>query len=292
MRALVTGAAGFIGRHMVAALQARGDDVTTLDVAGSPAVDVRDFCRSDDTRYGLVVHCAAVVGGRRMIEGQPLAVAGNLAIDADVFRWALRTRPDHLVYYSSSAAYPVRLQAGTPYLLRETDIDLRGAFGLPDQTYGWAKLTGEVLAQHARAEGLRVHVLRPFSGYGTDQDPSYPFRAFIDRARSRQDPFTVWGDGSAVRDWVHVSDVVSATLAAVDQGHQGPLNVCTGRPVDFTALATLVTAAAGYSPALRYVHTAPSGVRYRAGDPAELHRVYTPRVSLEDGIARALADRP
>lgn len=289
MKALVTGATGFVGRHMVAALRERGDDVTTVDIAGQPAVDVRDFCRADDTRYDLVVHLAAVVGGRQMIEGQPLGVAVNLALDAEVFAWAARTRPGRLVYFSSSAAYPVALQSGTAHRLRETDIDLTGgALGMPDQTYGWAKLSGELLAAHARAAGLRVTVLRPFSGYGSDQAPSYPFRAFIDRARGKEDPYAVWGNGSQVRDWIHVSDVVSAALAAAEQDHPGPLNVCTGRPTTFTELAALVTAAAGYTPAVRYVPTAPSGVRYRVGDPTELHRVYTPRVPLEDGIARAL----
>jgi nucleoside-diphosphate-sugar epimerase len=107
----------------------------------------------------------------------------------------------------------------------------------PDQTYGWAKLTGEMLAEHARAAGVAVHVLRPFSGYGEDQGTEYPFGAFIERARKREDPFVIWGDGRQVRDWVHIDDVIGATLAVVEADYQEPVNVCTGRGVSMAELA-------------------------------------------------------
>lgn len=289
MKVLITGASGFVGRHFVRALD--GHDLTMVDVV--TGTDARDFFRLNYTRFDLVIHLAAVVGGRAQIEGAPLSLAVDLAIDADMFTWALRTRPRRVVYFSSSAAYPIDLQndLAHPHALREPDLKLSGNIGNPDMTYGWAKLTGEQLAQHAENEGLRVHVLRPFSGYGEDQDLAYPFPAFIRRAATRQDPFTIWGDGDQVRDWIHIDDIVNATLTAVEEDVPGPVNLCTGRDTSFNELARLVCEQAGYEPTLKHVLDAPQGVAYRVGDPAKLNTVYTPKVALEDGIARALAAR-
>jgi nucleoside-diphosphate-sugar epimerase len=289
VRALVTGHRGFVGRHMSAALERAGYAVTGIDLVDG--IDARDVFRFDDTHFDLVVHLAAVVGGRATIEGAPLRLAVDLAIDAELFGWALRTRPGRIVYYSSSAAYPTALQDPIGQAvgrLREDDINL-AAIATPDLTYGWAKLTGEMLAAHAEAEGLRVHVLRPFSGYAGDQDECYPFPAFIARAARRADPFEVWGTGEQVRDFIHIDDVVAGTLAAIAADVPGPVNLCTGRGVSFNELAALVTTAAGYTPRVQHRLDAPVGVAYRVGDPTKLHTVYTPRITLEEGIARALS---
>lgn len=289
--ALVTGSAGFVGRHMCAALEAAGWHVTGFDLTAGRywCGDVREAFSQVDNRFDLVVHAAAHVGGRVDIDSRPTYVgAVNLQLDGAMFEWALRTRPERVVYLSSSAAYPVRLQAGSPdWRLRECDIDVRFP-SLPDATYGWVKLTGERLAVEAEAEGLRMHVFRPFSGYGTDQSTDYPFPALIGRARRREDPFAVWGDGRQVRDWIHIDDVTAAVLAAVEQDVPGPTNLCTGRPTSFFELADLVTKEAGYRPEVTPVG-GPAGVHYRVGDPTKMLGFYEPRVSLEEGIRRALS---
>jgi Nucleoside-diphosphate-sugar epimerases len=287
MRVLLTGHRGFVGRHLHAALDARGDDVTAVDLIDGH--DALDLFRFDQRPYDLAIHCAAVVGGRASIDGSPLGVATNLALDSWYFRWLIRTGTPRAVYFSSSAAYPVELQQpGEIHRLVETDIDYERP-GRPDATYGLAKLTGEQLARYAEAEGCRVHILRPFSGYGEDQDETYPFPAFIRRARERQDPFEIWGDGSSTRDWVHIDDLVGATLAAVDQDATGPINLGWGRATSFDELAGLVTTVAGYRPELKHLVGAPQGVHHRVCDPKRMLDVYQPRVSLEEGIARALA---
>lgn len=304
MRALVTGAAGFVGRHMTAALTAAGHDVDSIDlepmaVDFDPAGphrehvigDVREFFYCDTTRYDLVVHLAAVVGGRRQIEGQPLSLAVDLAIDADLFGWTMRTRPGKTVYFSSSAAYPTIMQGpGSRIALREDHIDL-DMIQTPDAVYGWAKLTGEILARHARDAGLDVLVVRPFSGYGEDQALDYPFPAFIDRAQRQLNPFDVWGDGRQVRDLIHIDDVCAAVLAAVEQDIDGPVNLGTGQATSFNDLADIVTAAAGYSPSIRHLPAEPVGVQYRVADPSRMLSFYTPTVTLEDGVRRALHAR-
>lgn len=286
---LLTGSSGFVGRHFMQKLD--GNDITKIDIVDSNPMDARDFFRNDNTHYDLVIHLAAVVGGRAKIEGAPLSVAVDLAIDSEAFQWALRTKPDHFVYYSSSAAYPVYLQTGQfPYHWRklvESDIDLSGV-ETPDLTYGWSKLTGEMLASYAEKEGLRVHVFRPFSGYGEDQDLDYPFPSFIARAKRKDDPFEIWGNGAQTRDWIHIDDVVDATLEAIEQDIHGPVNLCSGMPVDFNNLAELVTKAAGYKAKLDHKLSAPKGVQFRVGDPTKMNTFYVPKVSLEEGIQRGL----
>lgn len=286
MRVLLTGARGFVGRHLHAALDARGWDVTGIDLVDGH--DALDFFRTNDTRYELAIHCAAIVGGRASIDGSPLGVATNLALDAWYFRWLVKTGTPRAVYYSSSAAYPVELQQPGPVRrLTETDIDLDNP-RLPDATYGLAKVTGERLARYAEAEGCRVHVLRPMSGYGTDQADCYPFPAFIARALRQDDPFEIWGDGGSTRDWIHIDDLVGATLAAVDQDVTGPINLGTGRATSFDELAHLVTREHGYLPALKHRLAAPQGVYHRVADPTRMRAFYRPTVSLEAGISRAL----
>ena len=205
-----------------------------------------------------------------------------------MFQWALRTRPDRTVYYSSSAAYPTAYQTHTmKYTLNESHINLDSIMS-PDLTYGWAKLTGETLAKYASNEGLRVHVFRPFSGYGEDQDLDYPFPSFIARGKRKDNPFEIWGTGEQVRDFIHIEDVVSATLEAVNQDIQGPVNLGCGRATSFNELAKLVSTEAGYTPEIKHILGAPEGVSYRVCDPSKLLTFYTPKISLEEGIRRAI----
>ena len=295
-KALVTGHEGFAGRHFRRALDAAGWTTYGIDLtaeAGWEQGDARELFLRDTTYFDLVVHCAAVVGGRATIDGAPLALASNLELDVCLFQWALRTRPGRVIYVSSSAAYPNWMQTiERSEKMQERFIDPalgRNMFGVPDQLYGWAKLTGENLAHRARQEGLAVTVIRPFSGYGEDQDPSYPFAAFASRARHRVAPFPVWGNPDQCRDFIHIDDITVATLLMLSEGIDGPVNLGTGRAVSMAQLAQMFCAAAGYDPELSIVKDAPMGVEYRVADVTRLHEFYTPKVTLEEGIRRALA---
>ena len=265
-QALVTGSAGFVGQHFVRYLHEDGWKVHAIDV--KTGHDALDFFanRYDPFSYDLVVHCAANVGGRRVIEHTPFAQAHNLELDVALFRWARRTRPGRILYFSSSAAYPVSLQhASIRHSLEEKDIDLDGGpnFGKPDQLYGWSKLTGELLAAQARDDGLAVTVVRPFSGYGEDQEDCYPFPAFIDRALRREDPFLIWGDGTQVRDFIHIDDIVGACMALYQADENGPVNLGYGQGHSMNELALRICATAGYEPQFEHSSLDPVGMQYR-----------------------------
>lgn len=285
---------------MMAELERRGWETLGSDlVTGSDALGVfRDFTM---LHFDLVVHAAASSPHRAAIDGEPQHFARNLQLDAAMFDWAVRSGQGRVLYLSSSAAYPIRLQtqewlnAYGPRPLGEHLINLhqwsKTGDWSPDAVYGWAKLTGEMLAKQARAAGLPVTVVRPFSGYGEDQSENFPFRALVERARRREDPFVVWGDGNQVRDWIHISDVIAGMLAVAESGTEEPVNLCTGVGWSMAELAHLACDQADHRPKFQYLADKPAGVAYRVGDPERFHQYYKPQVSLAEGVARALAGK-
>ena len=292
MRALITGHRGFIGRHITHALHKAGYATTGIDTVNEH-MDVRKlalYSQEIDERYDLVVHAAALVDGRETIDHKAaLLGAYNLQLDGALFEWALRARPGRIVYFSSSAVYPIALQ-NPPYGPAPLVEERFGCgWSPPDQTYGWVKLTGETIAAEVRAAGIPVTVVRPFSGYGEDQDACYPFPAMITRAARRDTPFTVWGDGKQVRDFVHVDDICGAVLALIDAEVDGPVNIGTGLPTSMDDLARECMRQVGYTTQIRHRDDKPSGVRFRVADTRKLRQFYEPKVSLEEGVRRALA---
>jgi nucleoside-diphosphate-sugar epimerase len=294
MKVLITGSAGFVGRHLQAACEARGDEVLAFDIKDDGGNALR-FFREDrgKTRLDLVLHCAAYVRGRNGIDGRPAHLhTYNTMLDASMFNWALRAHPGRVVYFSSSAAYPSWMQSSHEAAvapLGESLIDL-DALQPPETSYGRVKLHGEQMAVDVRAAGVPVTVLRPFSGYGADQSLDYPFPSLIARARARENPITVWGSGDQVRDWIHIDDIVAATLKAADEGVDGPVNLCTGIGTPFLGLAIMIGTLAGYGDEVNVAcdTTKPAGVGYRVGDTTRLWEFYRPQVHLAEGIQRAL----
>lgn len=318
-KVLITGGAGFVGRHFCRRFLEAGDEVHVVDPValhtggiapedGWPLFEPRDFsgfrfvrqdCRqwfkeSGEGGFDYVLHLAAMVGGRLMIENHPLAVADDLSIDAEFWQWAKATQPAKSLYFSSSAAYPVKLQRREDYvLLREDMISFADDIGMPDMTYGWAKLTGEYLARLAfEKHGLRSVVYRPFSGYGEDQDMSYPFPSICKRALDNKGApsIHVWGSGLQMRDFIHIEDCVDGVLATMDKIDDGAaVNLSTGRYTSFIELARMAARAAGYDPEVTGMSDKPEGVFARGGDTS-LQRAmgFTPRISLEDGVRLAL----
>jgi nucleoside-diphosphate-sugar epimerase len=284
MRILITGHKGFVGGYFMRKYAQH--DIVGIDL--KEGNDCRDFFKTDNSYFDMVIHLAAIVGGRMTIEGNPLSVATDLSIDAEMFNWAMRTRPGRVVYFSSSAAYPTKFQTGSnPSRLSEQMLDLY-AVSNPDLTYGWAKLTGEYLARFAQEAGIRTHIFRPFSGYGTDQDLDYPFPSYIARASRRDDPFDIWGDGHQVRDFIHMQDVVDGVDKAIELDIPGPVNLGSGEATSFRKLAAQVCEIEGYYPRYNYIETAPVGVTYRVANPTKMFSFYKPKISLEDGISMAL----
>ncbi|MGD1101088.1 MAG: NAD-dependent epimerase/dehydratase family protein [Terriglobia bacterium] len=261
--------------------------------------DLRDFLRSyldrphDGSlpRFGDVIHLASIVGGRSMIDGDPLLVATDLSIDAEMFCWARVVKPDRVLYASSSAAYPIRLQGTVGSVaLREEEIRFESELGVPDMTYGWSKLTGEYLARIAsRHYGLHVACVRPFSGYGEDQEPVYPVPAIAQRVARKEDPLVVWGTGQQARDFIHIDDCVEFMFLVLDRVSDGSgVNIGSGVLATFLEVARLLSDIAGYAPSVKPLLDKPVGVQNRYADirlmREEFH--WSPRIPLREGLQR------
>lgn len=319
-RMLITGGAGFVGRHFTRALLEQGHDVVVVDSVvpgtggkavgeGWPLFDPRDYgtfrwihqdCRdyfkeNPGEAFDYVFHLAAVVGGRLTIERNPLAVAQDLAIDADMWHWATKAAPKKVIAFSSSAAYPVNLQASTEntILLKEEMIDFAKDLGTPDLTYGWAKLTCEYIGRIAfERHGIDNCAYRPFSGYGPDQDMTYPFPSICKRALDNRGAaeFKVWGSGRQSRDFIHIDDCVRGVLMTMDRLHGGDaLNLSTGRLTTFLEFADIATRLAGYSPRVHGDTSMPEGVASRGGDTTRQKALgFVASTTLEQGIAECL----
>ena len=257
-------------------------------------VDDEEFVQKtyniDFDRFSDVFHFAAIVGGRLVIDGDPMMVALDLSIDAEFFYWGCRYKPGRMLYPSSSAAYPINLQTDDGAIaLQESDID-RSNMGQPDMTYGWAKLTGEYLAHiAAKHYGVNVTCIRPFSGYGEDQDLTYPIPAIADRVAKREDPMEVWGTGKQGRDFVHIEDVMDCILLAMDHIHDGTaINIGMGRLTSFLEIINVLTDIAGYKPEIKTLLDKPVGVhsRYCNMDFVKDTLGWEAKISMEEGMRR------
>lgn len=229
-----------------------------------------------------------------MIENNPLAVAEDLSIDAEFWNWAKVAKPRKSICFSSSAAYPIGFQRESDYqLLKEDMIDFNDTIGMPDMTYGWAKLTSEYLARLAFEKyGLSSIAFRPFSGYGEDQDDAYPFPSICKRVLSNQNAatITVWGSGRQMRDFIHIDDCIRGILLMVDKIDNGDaVNLSAGKYTSFLELASMAARAVGFDPEVKGLSGKPEGVFARAGDTEKQQRFgFTPEIELSRGIERAI----
>lgn len=243
------------------------------------------------TRFNDVFHFAAIVGGRAKIDGDPMIVAQDLVIDAEMFYWVVNHKPERVLFPSSSAAYPIHLQAeGDSVPLFEKAIDFDENMGMPDMTYGWSKLTGEYLARiAAKHYGISVACVRPMSGYGEDQNLSYPIPAIALRAAKKENPFEVWGSGKQGRDFVHIDDCIDLILLAMDKIHDGSgINIGSGRLTSFLEIIDVFTDFAGYKPTIKPLLDKPVGVhaRYANMDLVKEKYGWEPKISLREGMRR------
>jgi len=307
---LVSGGCGFVGRHLVTNLLKQNHEVTIVDNLYTGIhpnkwipkefeshfsfihSDIRNFLNNDEVKtkkFGDVYHLAAVVGGRIKIDKDPISVALDLSIDAEFFNWAVNAKPERILYASSSAAYPTNLQSSDKQiLLEENMVNFEGTLGSPDMTYGWSKLTGEYLSRlAAKFYGLHIACIRPFSGYGEDQDPSYPVPAIGERAVKKEDPLIVWGSGKQSRDFVYIEDCITAMQKALEKISDGTaVNIGSGKLTTFIEVAQIFAEIADYSPKIQPLSDMPEGVFARHGSTKKAAELleFMPKTSLKEGL--------
>jgi nucleoside-diphosphate-sugar epimerase len=290
---LISGSSGFLGSHCVEYFQTQGYNVTGVDVVASKTTsviaDIRDYVNVADANFDLILHFAAEVKGRSNIETNYLNMIENIEIDRQVFKWAI-THCNHIIYPSSCAVYPVQHQVSTNYPLKENMIDFNNnVIGVSDHLYGWSKLTAErMLWQIHKETDLKIHILRPFSGYGPGQSTDYPMANLVNMIKTFPDKLEVWGDGTQTRDWVHVNDILNTiNWCLVNDMKYHTMNIGTGVATSFIDLIHQIYKIIFNHdcPEIKKLINKPSGMMHRVAD-VSLQKQFNilPSVSLADGI--------
>ena len=307
-RVLVTGAAGFIGSHLVEALLERGDEVIGVDnfdpfyPRAMKERNLREigqrprFCFVERdmldvealapllTADTVLVHLAGRAGVRPSIADAVGYARANVMGTTAVLEAARRAGAVRVVYGSSSSVYG----DATPTPFREDAPAVT-----PVSPYAATKRGGELMLQAvAPLHGFRAASLRFFTVYGPRQRPDLAIHAFA-RRLAQGLPLTLYGDGSQARDYTYFDDIVRGVLAAVDWTATAPVgmdifNVGGARPVPLRTLVSVLARAMGVEPRVEWAPLPPGDVQRTFADLEKSRRVlgFDPRMPLEDGIAR------
>ena len=303
--AVVTGAAGFIGSHLVERLLEEGVSVTGVDCftdTYEASLKRRNLERAaahasfrllelDLVHAGLdalpaarvVFHLAAQPGVRSSWGADfPVYLERNVLATQRLLERYRTARLERFVYVSSSSIYGDAERTPTPEALTPS----------PVSPYGVTKLAGEHLALlYGRNFGLPVVALRYFTVYGPRQRPDMAFHRFS-RAILLGEPLTVYGDGRQSRDFTFVSDTVEATWRAWKAARaEGVYNVGGGSQVELRDAIAILGRALGAKPDVRLGPGAPGDPRSTCADVTRLEADlgFRPRVGIEEGLAAQAA---
>ncbi len=313
-RVLVTGAAGFIGSHVVEALLARGDDVLGLDNFdpfydaavkrdnltaalrsdrfGLAEADIRDAAFVDELfaswRPDVVVHLAARAGVRPSIDLPALYTEVNVVGTTTLLESARRAHIHRLVVASSSSVYGDR--STPPFREDEPAI-------FPVSPYAASKRGAELMCEAYASlyPELRLLSLRFFTVYGPRQRPDLAIHKFT-RLILEGKPIPYFGDGSYARDYTYITDTVQGVLGAIDRtvvegiGHE-IYNLGASGSTSLADLVTLLEDAIGRKAVLDRLPVQAGDVQRTCADVSRARdRLgYAPAVPIGDGIPRFVA---
>ncbi len=307
MKCLVTGAAGFIGSTLTEELLARGEEVIAVDVltdyydiaqkeanlASYAGTSGCEFLRADLTsrevldRLGevdVVYHLAGQPGVRLSWDSYfAVYVQQNVTATQALLEAVKAAGVPRLVYASSSSAYGNQ----PSYPVEETAVPQ------PFSPYGVTKLAGEHLCHlYATNYGTSTVALRYFTVYGPRQRPDMAFSKFI-RNGLRGEPIRITGDGTAVRDFTFVGDIVAATMAAgcADVAPGSLYNACGKESATVNEAVDLISGALGFDLEVERTGVAAGDVTQTGGvsELAERELGWTAQTSLADGITQQVA---
>jgi nucleoside-diphosphate-sugar epimerase len=301
-KALVAGAGGFIGHHMVGYLKSLGYQVRAADLhlpAYEPSradefevVDLREWenCLKVTRDVDEVYQLAADMGGIGYITAFRADVArNNVLINSHMLEAAFQNGVARYFFSSSACIYPLYRQESPDVIPLKEEHAYPAA---PEEGYGWEKLYAEKLCQYYTEEDkLDTRVARfhnIFEG-GREKAPAAICRKL---ALARDgDEVEVWGDGHQTRSFTYVDDCVEGIYRITQSDHSQPMNLGTDRLVTVDELVQLVAGIAGKTVTKRHDTSKPQGVRGRNSDNSKLREIlgWEPATTLEDGLRATYA---
>ncbi len=299
-RILVTGAAGFLGTHIIQELlkqnafikatmhkkqlhlPSHGIEIVQTDLS------IKSNCLDIMQNVDYVFHCAGAVGSAAVSAADSMSgISTNLTLTSQVLHAAWKNNVKKVLLVSSSTVYPP-----ADYAITE-DEAWNGPTYDSYLGYGWMKRYLEKLAEfvHNRSD-TKIALVRPTAVYGRwdnfDPTSGHVIPSLIQRALRKENPFEVWGDGTEVRDFLHISDLARGCLLALDKYAMcDPVNLGYGSSVTVTDVVNLV---------LKYTDHTDARIIYNTSKPttAPIRMVniekaksildFEPIISLDAGI--------
>jgi nucleoside-diphosphate-sugar epimerase len=301
--ALVTGAGGFIGHHLVKYLVEHGYVVRGVDIKHPEyeettadeflIADLRDYdqCLNVTENIDEVYHLAADMGGIGYISAFHAEITiNNTLINAHMLQAARNNEVKRFLFSSSACVYPQYLQSNPDVVpLREED-----AFPAdPEEGYGLEKLYMEKLCQyfsedwHFPTRVVRFHnVYGPLGTYdgGREKAPAAISRKIA--ALRNGDELQIWGDGKQTRSFMYIDDCIEGIYRIMRSDYSSPLNLGTDELVTVDGLVDIISEIAGKSLIKRHDISKPQGVRGRNSDNSRLRAVlgWEPKTALREGL--------
>jgi UDP-glucuronate 4-epimerase len=307
-RLLVTGAAGFIGSHLIQALGSQGDEVVGVDnfdafypramkernlaEVGRRAGlsfwehDVLDVAamRERLTPDTVIVHLAAKAGVRPSLADPVGYARANVTGTAAVLEAARQAGVSRIVFGSSSSVYG----DSTPAPFREDAVAV-----VPVSPYAATKRAAELLLSSvAPIYGFRAASLRFFTVYGPRQRPDLAIHAFT-RKMVEGRTLTLFGDGTQARDYTYCDDIIAGVLAAITWTGTAPVGVETfnlggNRSVATGDMVAEIAKALGVQPKVEWAPMQPGDVQRTSADLTKSSSVlgYMPKTPFPEGIRR------
>jgi UDP-glucose 4-epimerase len=307
-RIFVTGGAGFIGTTLarelvdrntiVAADNLHRDALSGTDLAEHPnfefhQADVLDADAMAELARGAthIVHCAAIAGVDTVLESPVRTMRVNVIGTYNVLEAALATRHTlrRFVDFSTSEVFGTHA-----FRVQEGEVSTIGSVGEARWTYAVSKLAGEHMA-HAYHDELELPTVtvHPFNVYGPGQIGGGAIRAFIEGALAGRD-LVIHGDGSQIRAWCYVTDMISGVLACLERPQAVGQTFNIGNPrsaVTIYDLAQRIKRLTGCSGEIVFqpLHYADVELRIPNVEKAREQLGWEPQVELDEGLARTIA---
>lgn len=297
-RYFIAGGSGLLGIHLALKLEEQGADFRASYFLHSPGILKEKFEKFDFLNFqeciratsgvtDLILCAGKTFGVKTMKENPTVASLPNLQIACNLLEAAYHSGVERTVFISTATVYQ---EFNRP--IRETDLDLNiRPYDLYLGVGNVARYLEQLCFFYHKQYGMKIGIVRPSNFYGPydhfEEGRSHVLPALIRRASQKEVPFRVWGDGTAVRDFIFVRDAAEAILKVLDRYCVcDPLNLGSGEAVSVQKAVETVLEICGHKVEAFYDKSLPSAIPYRVLDMTKSRQILGDlgATSLKEGI--------